>query len=581
MKRYKRAFARRTTMLSALLACAAFAGNVSADAHAAPYATITQERLNNPEPENWLMYRGNYEGWGHSPLKQITNENVADLKPVWTLSTGVVEGHQAPPIVNNGVMFVATPMNQVMAIDAASGDLLWRYQREIPEELFQLHPTSRGVGLWGDRIYFATTDAYLVALDAKTGNVDWEIPVEDYATGYYMTLAPLTANGKVLVGVSGGEYGIRGFIAAYDAETGKEAWKTYTIPGPGEEGHDTWPGETWKTGGASTWITGTYDPDSNITYWGTGNAAPWMPDDRAGDNLYANSVLALDLDTGELKGYHQYHHNEAWDWDEVSAPILMPVEREGRTFKALVHAARNGYLWVMEPQPDGSIKFVDAEPFVKQNVFTKVDPETGRPEYDADRIPHLGKKADFCPSLWGGKDWPPAAYNPDTGLLYIPAHENLCGHLTGKPEEYRPGQLYLTAAISDIGLTLAEGADHIGEVQAWNVNTREKVWQHDFEFHNWGPLLSTSGNLVFGGGTNDRFFRAFDANTGKVLWKMRTNSGVTAVPSSFEVDGKQYIAVQSGWGVDAQRMQDGIDKIFDISTYVPQGGMIWVFALDD
>jgi len=555
------------------------AGSLSA--HAVDYSTITQERLNNPEPGNWLMYRGNYEGWGYSPLDQINASNVKDLRPVWTLSTGVVEGHQAPPIVNNGVMFVATPMNQVMAIDAKSGDLLWRYQREIPEELFQLHPTSRGVGLWGDSVYFATTDAYLIALDAKTGEVQWETQVEDYGKGYYMTLAPLTAKGKVVIGVSGGEYGIRGFVAAYDAKTGEQAWKTYTIPAPGEPGGDTWPGDTWKTGGVSTWITGTYDSDTNITYWGTGNAAPWMPDNRAGDNLYANSVLALDMDTGKLKGYHQYHHNEAWDWDEVSAPILMPVERDGKKMKALVHAARNGYMWTLEPKPDGKIEFVDAKPYVNQDVFTSIDPETGRPEYDKSKIPGIGRKAEFCPSLWGGKDWPPAAFSPRTGMLYVPAQENLCGHLTGKEETYRPGQLYLTAAISDIGLTLKDDkVSHIGELQAWKIGSHEKVWQHDFEFPTWGPLMATAGDLVFGGGTNDRYFRAFDAKSGKVLWQMRTNSGVTAVPSSFEVDGKQYIAVQSGWGVDAQRMQDGIDKIFGTKTYVPQGGMIWVFALD-
>ncbi len=551
-------------------------------AWALDYSSVTQERLNKPEPENWLMYRGNYAGWGYSPLEQINASNVKKLRPVWTLSTGQIEGHQAPPIVNNGVMFVATPMNQVMAIDAKSGDLLWRYQRKIPEELFQLHPTSRGVALLGDSVFLATTDAFLVALDAKTGKVQWETKVEDYAKGYYMTLAPLAAKGKVQIGVSGGEYGIRGFVAAYDAKTGKEAWKTYTIPGPGEPGHDSWPGDTWKTGGASTWITGTYDSDTNIAYWGTGNAAPWMPDNRAGDNLYANSVLALDADTGKLKGYHQYHHNEAWDWDEVSAPILMPVTRDGKTSKKLVHAARNGYMWTLDPKPDGKIGFVDAKPFVNQNVFAKVDPETGRPTYDKTKVPSIGKKTEFCPSLWGGKDWPPAAYSPKTDMLYVPAHENLCGSLIGKSEEYKPGQLYLTAAIADIGLHLkSKDVDHIGEVQAWKVGSHERVWTHNFKYHNWGPLLATGGDLIFGGGSNDRMFNAYDAKSGKVLWSMKTNSGVTAVPSSYSVNGKQYVAVQSGWGVDAQRMQDGLDAIYGSKTDVPQGGMIWVFALED
>ena len=572
-------------MRKSLLSLAAVAALVAAapGAHALEYSNVTQERLNNPEPENWLMYRGNYEGWGYSALEQINASNVKNLRPVWTLSTGVVEGHQAPPIVNNGMMFVATPMNQVMAIDAKSGDLLWRYQKEIPEELFQLHPTSRGVGLWEDMVYLAATDATLVALDAKTGEVKWETAVEDWQTGYYMTLAPLTINGKVLIGVSGGEYGIRAFVAAYDAKTGKELWKTYTIPGPGEKGNDTWPGDTWKTGGASTWITGTYDKDTNITYWGTGNAAPWMPDNRAGDNLYANSVLALNADTGKLMGYHQYHHNEAWDWDEVSAPILMPVKRDGKEIKALVHPGRNGYMWTLEPTAEGPIKFVNAQPYVHQNVFSKVDPETGRPEYHANRIPGIGKKVEFCPSLWGGKDWPPAAFSPKTEMLYVPAQENLCGHLTGKDEEYKPGQLYLTAAISDIGMTLrSDDVKHIGEVQAWKVGSHEKVWQHNFEMFTWGPLLATGGDLVFGGGTNDRYFRAWDAKTGEMLWKMRTNSGVTAVPVSYAIDGKQYIAVQSGWGVDAQRMQDAYDsQIKPSGIKVPQGGAIWVFAIDE
>ena len=567
------------TIVAVVLLAGALASGAVAEMKT--YNKVTQQRLEQPESKNWLMYRGNYQGWGYSELETINADNVSKLQPVWTLSTGVVEGHQAPPIVNDGVMFLATPMNQVITLDAKTGDVFWRYQREIPEELFQLHPTSRGVGLWEDKVYFATTDCFLVALDAKTGKVLWETAVEDYNNGYYMTLAPLTVKGKVLIGVSGGEYGIRGFVAAYDANTGKELWKTHTIPGPGEPGHDTWPGDTWKTGGVSTWITGTYDPKTNITYWGTGNAAPWMPDDRPGDNLYANSVLALDVDTGALKGYHQYHHNEAWDWDEVSAPILMPVKRNGSTINALVHPARNGYLWVLEPQADGSIKYVDAKPFVKQNVFTSIDPKTGRPTYDPAKIPGIDKRADFCPSLWGGKDWPPAAYNPKTGLLYVPAHENLCGHLTGKAEEYKPGQLYLTAAIEDIGMTLVDGADHVGEVQAWNMNEGKKVWQHNFKHHNWGPLLTTAGGLVFGGGTNDRQFRAYDAETGKVLWKIGTNSGITAVPSSFAVDGKQYIAVQSGWGVDAQRMQDKLDAIYGTKTDVPQGGVLWVFALPE
>jgi len=554
------------------------APRAKATAGATSYTPVTDQRLVNPEPENWLMYRRTYDGWGYSPLEQITPGNAASLVPVWTFSTGVAEGHQAPPIVNNGIMFVSTPQNQVLALDAKSGDLLWRYKRDLPEDLFQLHPTNRGVGLYDDKVYLATLDAHVVALDAKTGKVVWDQAVEDYKKGYYMTLAPLVAKGKIIVGVSGGELGIRGFIQALDAKTGSTAWKTYTIPAPGEPGSETWKGDTWKTGGVSIWITGTYDPALNITYWGTGNAAQWIGDQRPGDNLYSASVMGLDADTGKLRGFHQYHWNDSWDWDEVSAPILIDVKRGDRTVKALVHPARNGYLWVLERRPDG-IGFVDAKPYVNQTAFKSIDPRTGRPEYDESKKPVTGKKVGFCPSLWGGKDWVPAAYSPKTNLLYIPANENLCGSLLGAEQKYEPGKLWLGSEIKDIGLDVRQGSDHIGEIQAWDMNTRTKVWTRTFESHNWGPVLATGGGLVFAGGTNDRYFRAFDAKTGDLVWQWRTNSGVTAVPSSYSVDGVQYIAVQSGWGVDAQRMQDSLDTARGTKTDVPQGGVIWVFAV--
>jgi alcohol dehydrogenase (cytochrome c) len=542
------------------------------------YSAVTEARLLKPEPHNWLMYRGTYDGWGYSPLEQINTKNVKKLIPVWSMSTGVLEGHQSPPMVNNGIMFITTPQNQVLALNAKTGDLLWRYKKELPEDLLQLHPTNRGVGLLGDKVYLATVDCHLIALDAKTGKEVWDITVEDHKKGYYLTLAPLIAKGKVMVGTSGGELGIRGFIAAYDAQTGKEAWKTYTIPGPGEPGHDTWTGDIWKTGGVSVWITGHYDPQLNLTYWGTGNAAPWPGDMHPGDNLYATSVIALDADTGKIKGHHQYHWNDSWDWDEVSTPLLIDVQRDGHTIKSLVHPARNGYLWLLERTAD-AIKFVDAKPFVKQDVFQSIDPKTGRPTYNAERKPAKDKSATFCPSLWGGKDWPPAAYNPQTGLLYIPAHENLCSTLVGKEEPYEVGKRYLGIDRQATKMMVTDGADHIGELQAWDLKAGQKVWTYKYKYQNWGPVLTTAGGLVFAGGSNDRYFRAFDAKTGEVLWEYRTNSGVTGVPSAYAVDGVQYIAVQAGWGVDAQRMQARLDTFYGTTTWVPQGGVLWVFAV--
>jgi len=540
------------------------------------YSAVTDARLVSPEARNWLMYRRTYDSWGYSPLDKINARNVQELVPVWSASTGTAEGHQSPPIVNDGTMFITTPFNQVLAFDAASGELLWRYQRRMPPDIRMGHPTNRGVALYGDKLYMATSDAKVVALDARTGRVVWDKAVEDYNGGYYMTMAPLAARGKIMVGVSGGERGIRGFVVALDAETGQEAWKTYTVPGPGEPGHETWPGDSWKTGGAPVWVTGSFDPALGLTYWGTGNPGPWTGDRRPGDNLYTSSVLALDVETGKLRGYHQYHWNDSWDWDEVSAPLLIDVQRDGRTVHGLVHPARDGYLWFLERAESG-ISFVAAKPYVKQNVFTSIDPKTGRPSYDESHKPAVGKSAKYCPSLWGGKDWPPAAYSPKTGLLYIPANENLCSEMEGDDTEYRRGQQFTAAQTNDF--TVAAGATHIGELQAWNVKTRERAWTHEYASPNWGPVLATAGGVVFEGGTSDRYFHAFDAATGKQLWQYRTNSGITGVPTKFEVGGVQYVAVQSGWGVDAQGMLGRIDKARGTDTVVPQGGVVWVFAL--
>jgi len=542
------------------------------------YVAVTTERLRRPDPGDWLMLRGTYEGWGYSPLDQITPQNASRLQPVWVFATGATNGHEAPPLVNRGVMFVSTPGNQVIALDAAKGTVLWRYKRELPEDAIVQHPTSRGVALHGDKVFFAAGEAVLVALDARTGEEVWTADVADNNSGYYMTLAPLVAGGKVLVGASGGERGIRGFVAAYDLDTGEQAWKTYTVPAPGEPGSDTWPaGNEWKTGGASIWVTGTYDADTNLTFWGTGNGGPWMGDKRPGDNLFTSSTVAIDAATGAIKGHFQYHPNDSWDWDEVSPPILVDFRRGGRTVKGLIDAARDGYLWFLE-RTNNKINFVDAKPFVKQNVFRSIDPRTGRPDVDPERKPGTGKAASFCPSHWGGKNWPPIAFSPKTRFIYIPANENICGEMLGTEVTYTAGRTYMGGTNR---IFLAPGADHIGEVQAWNVDTGARVWTHTFpKSANWGPTLATGGGVVFAGGTNDRLFRAFDASTGAVLWEFPTNSGVIGQPSSFTIDGRQYVAVQSGWGIDARSMQARLNRLLP-GEYpeVPEGGAIWVFGV--
>ena len=560
-------------------ACLIMAAAVTLPASA--YDAVSAQRLASPEPENWLMYRRTYDSWGYSPLEQINTENVEQLRPLWTFSTGVEEAHQSPPLVNNGVMFITTPRNQVIALDARTGEQLWRYRRELPADLFQLHPTNRGVALYGDRVYLATVDAHLVALAASTGEVIWDVEVEDYLRGYYMTLAPLAVEGRILVGMSGGEFGIRGFIQAFSAEDGQSQWKTFMVPGPGEPGHETWGEKAWKRGGVSVWVTGSYDPEARLTYWGTGNAGPWIADQRGGDNLYANSVVALDIDSGAIRAHHQYHWADSWDWDEVAAPLLIDLKRGDKTVPGLVHAGRNGYLWQLERHGE-RINFLSAQPYVHQNVFTSIDPESGRPSYDPMRVPRTGERAEYCPSLWGGKDWPPVAFNPVTGYLYIPANENLCSAITAEPAKYRPGELYLGVSFANIEVfPLPEAADHIGELQAWDINTGQKVWTQTFKSHNWGPVLATAGGLVFSGGTSDREFRAFDARSGEILWHQRTNSGVVGVPVSYAVDGQQYVAVQSGWGVDAQRKQEFLNKAFGTQLEVPQGGVLWVFGLPE
>jgi len=542
------------------------------------YKPVDAERLKNPADGDWLMVRRTYAGWGYSPLEQITPANVARLQPVWSFSTGVTNGHEAPPIVNNGVMFVATPGNKVIALDAKTGGLLWRYRRPLPEDVILLHATSRGVALYGDKVFFAAGEAVLVALNAKTGQEVWSARVADNKNGYYMSVAPLVAGGKVIVGASGGEMGIRGFVAAFDLNTGKEVWKTYTVPAPGEPGSETWPkGDQWKTGGGSIWVTGTYDPETNLTFWGTGNGGPWIGDQRPGDNLYTSSTIALDVATGKMKGYFQYDPNDSWDWDEVSPPILVDYKRNGRTVKGLIDVARDGYLWFLE-RTDGKINFVEGKPYVKQNVFTSLDPKTGRPNVDPARQPGTGKEADFCPSHWGGKNWPPIAFSPKTRMIYIPANENLCTTMTGRPVTYTAGRGFTGGTNS---MRIAPGADHIGEVQAWNVDTGVRVWTHSLGMaSNWGPTLATGGGLVFSGGTQDRLFRAFDATNGAVLWQFPTNSGIIGQPSSFMVDDKQYVAVQSGWGIDSRTMQSRLTRISP-GTFpdVPEGGVVWVFAV--
>jgi alcohol dehydrogenase (cytochrome c) len=427
-------------------------------------------------------------------------------------------------------------------------------------------------------VYFSLTEAVLVSVDARTGKEVWRRTIADNsATGMYMTAPPLVADGRLVVGISGGDNPNRGFLAAHDPQTGEQIWKTYTIPGPGEAGHETWHGDDWKTGGGATWMTGNYDPETNLVYWGVGNAYPWLAVSRPGDNLYTASTIAVDAASGAIRGHFQYTPNESWDFDEVSPPLLVDYRRGGRNIKGLINFARSGYLYFLE-RGNGPIKFVEGKPYVTANVIKGLDPVTGRPEIDMARKPDVGKIAEFCPSWHGAKNWPPGAYNPRTRMIYASSQENICALMVGREVKTPSGE---TRYATTSRMFIAPGADHLSEVQGWNVDTGRKVWTHAAAMSpNWGPMMTTGGGLVFSGGTNDRLFRAHDAATGKVLWQYPTNSGVYAPAISFLIDGKQHIAVVSGWGQDPRSTQAHLNRASPGNfPEVPEGGVIWVFAL--
>ncbi len=570
--------------------CCAMASMAQAQAQAQapapqrPYPTVTDARLASPEPANWLMYRGNYSGWGYSPLAQINDGNVGKLSLAWAYTTGVSEGHQAPPIVNGGYMYVSTPGSQLIALDAKTGNEIWRYKGQIPAEQLQLHPTNRGVALYGDRVYLATVDCNLIALDAKTGKQVWTSKVCEWKNGYYMTLAPLAAKGKIMVGSSGGETGVRGFVAAYDAETGKEAWRTYTVPGPGEAGprhlargrrlqdrrrlgldHRHLRPEDQPR------LLGHRQPGAVAHRAAQGRQPLHLVDDRARRRQRQDqgpppvpAQRRLGLGRGLGAAAHRHHlQGQADQGGGARRPQRLPVgarahRRQGQLRRGLRRTSTT-------TSSRASIRRPAASPSIRR------------------RRPAWARARRFCPGLWGGKDWPPEAYNPNTGLLYVPANNNMCGFLpAGENVKYKPGDLYIGYPLEGVlGSVRVPNPDQtIGELQAWDMKTGKLAWAQKFKTFLWAPLMTTGGNLVFAGGMNDRTFRAFDARTGKILWQHPTPSGVVGVPTSFEVDGEQYVAVQSGWGVDAERLQGAFNAILPERAVVnPQGGTVLVFKL--
>lgn len=543
---------------------------VPAPGYALEWSNVTDERLLNADkdPNNWLIYGRTYNSNRFSPLNQINSKNVKKLVPKFAYSLGTLEGQQVTPTVNNGIMIVAVSQQFVDAVDAKTGERLWRYEIKLPADIAQYACcglVTKGVAVYEDKVYVAALDARLIALDAKTGKMVWEKKVEDYKSGYTLTMSPLVAKGKVMVGVAGGEFGIRGFIQAFDAKTGSEAWKTATVPGPGEVGNDTWGKDSWKYGGAAAWLTASYDPKSNLVYWGTGNPAPWNAEMRPGDNKGSSSMLALDVDTGKINWDFQFVQNDAWDYDGMNEAVLVDVNRNGKPLKGLLQANKNGHLYLLDRTTG---KFQSSLPFVNVDWGT-VDQSTGKMIVTPGKKPLSGKDATFCPSYFGGKDWAHVSYNPNSGLAFIPSIE-MCVTLKNEEVNYKKGVMYLGAS----GEMTGPGKGHMTAV---DVAKNKVVWNWD----NASPLqsssaLSTAGDVVFVGTLEGKFV-ALDAKSGKKLWDFQTSSGIVGGPITYSVGGKQYVAVVSGYG-GAFPLWAG-KGVPDHIKKVNKGGTLWVFEL--
>jgi alcohol dehydrogenase (cytochrome c) len=487
------------------------------------------------EPGNWLTYSGNYQGHRHSALTQLTPANAAGLRVKWAYQFPD-RRTEVSPIVVDGVMYLSGP-NSAAALDLRTGRELWTWKRPIPSDYQSIGfgRVSRGVAILDGLVFVATLDCYLVALDAKSGIERWSTRVDDYKLGYSMTLAPLAIRGKVVVGTSGGEAGIRGWIDAYDVKTGERAWRFLTVPGPGEPGHNTWAGDSWKTGGGSSWVTGSYDPELNLVYWGTGNPAPdWNGDARLGDNLYTCSVVALDAETGKLKWHFQFTPHDVHDWDATHVPVLLDGEVRGAKRKLLAMANRNAFYYVLDRVTG---EFLTGRPYAKQTWAKGLD-DRGRPVVIPGTEPTEAGSL-VWPNLNGATVWFSPSYSPRTGLFYVATRE--IGSIYFKREaEYKPATFFAGG-----GEAAAPGKENAGFIRALEATTGQLRWEFKLHTAPWAGVLSTAGGLVFSGSDEGNFF-ALDAKTGKAVWDFQTGAPVQANPVSFNIDDKQHVAIAAG-----------------------------------
>jgi alcohol dehydrogenase (cytochrome c) len=498
-------------------------------------AQVTSQRLldSAKEPHNWLMYSGDYAGRRYSSLEQINAKNAAALTPKWAYQTMAGGKFETTPLVVDGILYGTGQDDRAFALDARSGRPIWQYQRALPPDIRPCcGRVNRGFAILGDKVFMGTLDAHVVALDTKTGNVVWDVNTVDYRGGYSITLAPLVIKNLVLIGVSGGEYGIRGFIDAYDANSGERKWRFYTIPGPGEPGHNSWEGDSWKIGGAPAWITGSYDPATNTTFWATGNPSPSnRGEGRAGDNLYSNSLVALNADTGKLRWYYQFSKHDEHDYDATQIPVV--VDQAGKSL--ILQANRNGFFFVID-RTNG--KLIAANPYARVTWSDTKDAD-GSPIARKDSSPTAGG-APVCPGAAGATNWMSPSYDPQTSLLYVTAREQ-CDIFSTAPQPYERGHAYYGSSY----FPNDDAAPFWGALRALDPATGKVRWEFKHPSPTWAGALSTAGGLVFTGDAEGNFI-ALDAASGKVLWHFQCGASVYSSPMSYSIDGKQYVAVAAG-----------------------------------
>jgi alcohol dehydrogenase (cytochrome c) len=514
---------------------------------------VSYERLLRAadEPQNWLTYSGSYASQRYSQLRQITPNNVKNLEQKWIFQAESLEKFVTTPLVVDGIMYLTQPPSDAVALDARTGRVFWTYRYYNSSDVRPCcGAVNRGLAIRGDTLFLATLDAHLVALDAKTGRPIWKTKLANPAAGYAMTLAPLVVKENVIVGVAGAEFGIRGFIAAFDARTGKEVWRFYTIPGPGEPAHETWQSDDWEHGGGSIWVTGSFDPDLNLTYWGIGNPGPdWNPAQRPGDNLYTDSVVALDADSGKLKWFFQFTPNDPYDYDAMQIPVLADATWNGSPRKLMMWANRNGFFYVLDR---GTGEFLAGYPFVKVNWASGLDAK-GRPI----PTPQPAGMPTY-PGVQGATNWYSPSYSPRTGLFYVSAWENYASIFIAEEQKYEEGRRFVGGRPT----SPIPGAQNVPSIKRGPINTWTEAtgtgaviaidprsgkhrWKFTMTDVTDSGLLTTATDLLFSG-SREGYFHALDARTGAVLWKVSLGGQVASGPMTYQVDGKQYVAVAAG-----------------------------------